>query len=348
MVPLLREPLWRTRRSISARWHVDLGGEVKPPTRRGRARRLAAAVHAGVQNAPSLNGLCRPLAELFEFVGVEPSRAPGCETGAVSPRLRLRRFLYLDAGLTDNFLSQAGSDIYEEEAQTQTSEKGRKLGGGLKAGPAHAEAGGDRASKVTTERTVRRTPEGAFTRLVEVLEAEDAVQYLEALDDEIWNDLRRGEAIEAECNIAVPLLIQIGLLLQSQPIPQIAEAFGTTLDAETETVMGQLATLIGMLKVLPVICELTGSPKYKFVVPLNPEGLTATLDDLNGEATVFGTIEKKLTGRSKWSLLDAIGLGGLPRSARREFDKDVAKAEALRDFTVSAPAAILSPVAIYR
>lgn len=51
------------------------------------------------------------------------------------PRLRLRRFLYLDEKLTNEFLSQVGIDIYDEEAQTKTSELTRKRGAGLQAGP---------------------------------------------------------------------------------------------------------------------------------------------------------------------------------------------------------------------
>ena len=247
----------------------------------------------------------------------------------MAPRLRLRRFLYLDGALTDNFLSQTGVDVYEEEAQTQTTEKGRRLGGGIKAGPTHAEARGEKGSKVVASRTVTRTPDAAFTHLADTLEAEDAVQYLEAFDDAIWDDLRRGEVIEVECNIAIPLLIQIGLVVQTQPIGEIAAALGQTLDPAAETLLSQLTTVIGMLKVVPVICEVSGSPKYKFVAPINPLFLRVSLNDLSGEATVFATIEKKLRGREKWGFVDALGLGGIPRSARRDMDRDLGK-KALR------------------
>ena len=263
-------------------------------------------------------------------------------------KFRLRRFLYLDGDLTDNFLSQTGADIFEEEALTEESESSRSVTAGLRAGPAQAGAGGGKGRKTTSSRTVKQTAESSFTRLAGVLEDNGAVQYLEALDDDIWNDMRRGEVVEAECNIAVPLLLQFGLLVASAPVSDIAKAFGTTVDADTEKTIQQIGTLIGMLKVLPVMCELAASPKYKFVAPINPAALRVALDDLSGEATVFATIEKKIKGRETWNLLDAFGLGRLPRDTRRNFEREVGKAEALRDFKVSAPAALLSPVAIYR
>jgi hypothetical protein len=195
---------------------------------------------------------------------------------------------------------------------------------------------------------VIQTLDAGFTQLADLLEAEDAVQYLEALDDGIWRQLRRGEAVELECNISVPALVQVGLLVATTPIAEIAKAFGTEMPPESETVIQQIATIIGMLKVLPLICEISGSPHYKIVAPINPLWMRVLLDELSGEATVFGTIEKKLKPGESWGFGDAMGLGGLSRQLRREFDKDVGSLEALDDFTVHAPAAVVKPVAIYR
>jgi hypothetical protein len=266
----------------------------------------------------------------------------------MSARFRLRRFLYLEGKLTEDFLSQTGVDIYAEEAQTLTSEDATKRGGGFGAVGLRADASSNRGEKVTASRNVRLTPDSLFTRLFDQLEAEDAVQYLEVLDDDIWQDLRRGDVVELECNISVPIMVQAGVLLQAQPITDIAAAFGQELNPETQKVMEQFAAFISMLRVLPVICELAGAPRFKFVAPINPSALRVTLDDLSGEATIFATIDKKLKGREKWSLIDAIGLGSIPRNSRRSFDRDLGKSDALKDFTVTAPAAVLSPIAIYR
>jgi hypothetical protein len=79
-----------------------------------------------------------------------------------------------------------------------------------------------------------------------------------------------------------------------------------------------------------------------------PDFLRVGVDDLIDEATIFGTIERKLKPRQKWSLLDAIGMGGLPRDARREAEQGLGQNKELRDFVVTGPAAVVAPVAIFR
>lgn len=270
-------------------------------------------------------------------------------TADMTAKLRLRRFLYLDDRLTGQFLAQAGDEVFEEEELTEETESSRGGGLGLRAGPAQGGAGASKASKTTSSRTVRQTPDGAFTRLAQVLEDGDAVLSIESANQDVWDGLRRGDVLEAECNISVPLLIRIGLFASSAPMAEIAQAFGQQVPDEAARVIQQLGTMISMLKVLPVICELVGSPKYRFVAPVNPECLRVNnLDDLSGEATVFATVEQKIRGRAKWSLLDALGLASLPREARREFDRSVATVDLFKDFTVTAPAAVLSTVAIFR
>lgn len=138
------------------------------------------------------------------------------------------------------------------------------------------------------------------------------------------------------------------VLAHSVPLEDLATTFGAQIDDKTRTVIEQIKVLGGMLNAIPVICELSGTPRYKSVVPINAMNLRAVIGELNGEATIFATIEKKLKGREKWSLLDALGFGNLPREVRRSFDKEVGKDQIMRDFTVGAPGAILSPVAIYR
>ena len=138
---------------------------------------------------------------------------------------------------------------------------------------------------------------------MDTLEADGALQYLEGVDGAIWNDLRRGEAVEVECTLSVPVLVQTMVLAHSLPLDDLAATFGTQIDAQARTVIEQIKMLGGMLNAIPVICELSGTPKYKFVAPINPSNLRALIGELSGEATIFATIEKKLKGREKWSLL---------------------------------------------
>jgi hypothetical protein len=123
-------------------------------------------------------------------------------------RLRLRRFLYLDETLTDNFLAQLEGGVYKEESQTTTTGQEKKRGAGGGVGPVKAELSGSRTGEDVTSRTVKQLADGAFARLAKRLEEDDAVQWLEALDSGIWTQLRRGEVLEVEATLVLPTLFQ--------------------------------------------------------------------------------------------------------------------------------------------
>ncbi len=215
-------------------------------------------------------------------------------------------------------------------------------------GPAKADASRNSGEEATLERIVRQTADANFARLAATLEAAEAIQPLDAFDEAIFNDLRRGEVLEIECRLSVPFLVKLGLLFGTVPVSELATAFGEQLDAETETVMEQIGMLIGLLKAVPAIAEAAAAPRFKFIAPLEPESLRVALDDLDGEATMMATVERKLKPSEKWSLLDAMGLGMIPREHRREVERGLRQVKELRDSVVSAPAALVSPVARYR
>jgi hypothetical protein len=266
----------------------------------------------------------------------------------MAARFRLRRFLYLDEELTDQFLGQLEGGLYDEEAQSETTTQARKRGGGVKVAGAHGEVSKDVDAQTTASRTVRRTGDANFSRLAAQLEEAGGVQFLEAFDDGIWEDLRRGEVLEVEASVTVPLLVQLGLLMASAPVEEIAEAFGEKIDAKTAETMEQMGSVMGLLKAVPVIGEATGASRFKFIALLSPDFLRVSLDDLSGDVTIFATLDRKLKQREKWSVLDAMGLGMLPRSLRKDFERSVTQTKEFRDMVVTGPAAVVSPIALYR
>jgi O-methyltransferase involved in polyketide biosynthesis len=92
----------------------------------------------------------------------------------------LRRFLYLESRVVDEFVSQIEDGLYGEEAQRIVSGAGRSVGGGVGvgAGPVSAKARGGRESSSQDERarTVQQTPESRFARLYDSLDNEQAIQ----------------------------------------------------------------------------------------------------------------------------------------------------------------------------
>jgi hypothetical protein len=67
---------------------------------------------------------------------------------------------------------------------------------------------------------------------------------------------------------------------------------------------------------------------------------------LDGECIVVGSLQRRLKAGERYSILDALGMGGLPRAERRKAERDMKKD--MPDSVVSAPAALITPLAIYR
>jgi hypothetical protein len=61
---------------------------------------------------------------------------------------------------------------------------------------------------------------------------------------------------------------------------------------------------------------------------------------------VVGSLQRRLKVGEKYSLLDSLGMSGLPRAERRRVERDIKKQ--MPDAVISSPAAILAPLVIYR
>jgi hypothetical protein len=184
----------------------------------------------------------------------------------------LRRFLYLDSSVVDELVSQIEGGLYGEEAQRIVTGSGRKRGGELGVGLGGASAKGSAGRESSTQderaRTMEQTPESRFARLYDSLASEGAIQWLEVLDEEIWNQLRRGEVIEVDGIVALSGLNKLlALADQFGPILGAMQTFDAEAapdDAEAAKMMrelGAFATLFGTNMLLVV--RTSGSPEVR-------------------------------------------------------------------------------------
>jgi hypothetical protein len=259
----------------------------------------------------------------------------------------LRNFLYLDERLTSMYLAQLEGGVYAEEEQSRTESRERTGGASAKLGGAGAQFGRGTSGEQTTTRTVRQTPEAEYRRLEKVLEEEDGVQWLEVFDDAIWQDLKRGELVAVESVMKVPSLYQATEMAASAgPMVDFMRMLGEEIDTKTEEAIEGMSAFGEMLKDVAVVAHAAGVPRFKFVCPLKRDYLREDLDEMDGECVVVGSIQRRLKPTEKYSLLDSLGLGGMPRAERRKAERDMRKH--MPDAVVSAPAVILTPLAIYR
>jgi len=263
-------------------------------------------------------------------------------------RMRLRRFLYLDGDLTSEYLAQAEGGIYEEEDQATSGSTEKGAGLGAAVGPVSGKAGASSERQESRARKVRQTEESAFSRLAALLDDADSVQWLEAFDDEIWGQLGRGEVLEIECQLQVPKLIQFTQI--ESDLDAMKELMGMTdekLDEDALQGFAVLGLINQMLDGLPVFARALGSPNYSFIATLDRKHLRVPIDELQGEARLYCSLERKLRDDQQYSIVDTMpALRNLPdiEDAKRELLKN----EMLSDSAVDPPAAIVSPIAIFR
>ena len=136
----------------------------------------------------------------------------------------------------------------------------------------------------------------------------------------------------------------IGALMEA------AGAMGAdSLSDEQRSILEAVTAFKQLISKTPVVCRLVGSPEYKFVAVLDPAGLRVEADELNGEMTLFATLQRKLRDGETWNVLDVLGGAGLPAPLRAEFESSFEEnPDISTDAIVEPPAAIVTPIALYR
>jgi len=111
--------------------------------------------------------------------------------------------------------------------------------------------------------------------------------------------------------------------------------------------LGALSALFG--KSMPLIVRASGSPEFKFVGQIRQDHVRVELAELEGEATMLGTIQRKLRTNERYTPLDSIpAMAALPPELKRQFSQDLENEEELPDMVVLPPAAVVTPIAVYR
>jgi hypothetical protein len=266
--------------------------------------------------------------------------------------IRLRDYMYLDEDLVERFLSQVEGGVSDEETQTDVERQDKRRGAGVQVAPVKAEAGRTKGTESSASRTVRQTPDSACSRLIDVLEEAGSLQFLESFDEGIWSQLRRGETLEIDATIELSVIAQLGGIAESfDSMVAVMNSAGQEIDIEGLETIKAFSALSGLMKAIPVLARPTGAPEYTFIASLKPDALRIDQDQLNGEATILGTLQRRLRADEVWSIFDAFGLAGLPQSLRKQMQQSMAQTDddsEIGAMVVKPPAALLNPIAIYR
>jgi hypothetical protein len=272
----------------------------------------------------------------------------------------LRQFLYRDGDLVREFLSQIEGGLFDEESRTRkvggTSGRSARTRGVLQESDERGQEEEQHSEEV--ELVVRQTEASEFDRLFGELTSEEAVTYLDAADEVVWASLGRGELVELEAVIqpaGFDKLIELMAAAQ-QLIPLVEAMGGEGLDNATKELIesvGQLQSA-GMPEAVTVIASLAGAPGYRFACTLRSRYIVSDADLLEGEATLFGKIQRKLRpGEQHLVATLFAGLENLlPAEQQHEMVKALQNPESrqlrLASPLLEHPAAFITPIAIYR
>lgn len=223
----------------------------------------------------------------------------------------LRSFIYLNSTLVQDYLSQLEKGHYASEHIKDTN----------------------------SERTVEQNDNSEFERLYSNLQGAGLEKSLIETDDD-WDAVEAGEVIEIDVNVSMNMLNS----LLSNPIVK-ALMLNQIKDTDPKTV----DYLIG--NDIAVTAKLANSSKYSFLMNL-PTASVRLPNELNGELTMLCKVHRKLKKEEKQAVLS---FPGIVKSA---LSKDNALEDLRKSFTdqgleageleISAPGAILTPIAIYR
>lgn len=266
----------------------------------------------------------------------------------------LRDFLYLDTHLVESYLSAVEGALYDETIVERSEKLG---GGGISAGIGPISAGAKKESVTGVEITkrARMTDASRFQRLYAALETEETCGYHETMSEETWAQFGRNTLLEAVVTARFSKISEMSRTVAS--LTPLAEAYAVATgqspidEKAKEAIQGIKALEQSQSnKGVPCVLAFTGSPEYKLVAYLNPAYLMVPHTEMVGELNVFCKIQRKLGPDESLELVEFLpDLSGLPlnREQRRKLAKQPSTPPELLD-TISGPAAVVVPIAIYR
>ncbi|HFD87572.1 MAG TPA: hypothetical protein ENJ35_07845 [Gammaproteobacteria bacterium] len=265
----------------------------------------------------------------------------------------LRNFLFLDTeSLNDYLAALQGHIVSGDITQTEMEVSGKSGKAGFKV----AEGALTIEQSTETRQVLALTDAARFQKLYDLLDKENHIQYLDAFDEEIWGQLRKGELLEVESDIRFPESFKLfHAANELSSLLGFLKTFGENLfdNPQDRVMLEGISEFAAMSKgkPIPIVFEAVSTPGFSFFAKLNPKYVKCDLDDLEGEATVFGKIQRIVKPDKEievYSILPALttSFSGLSR------DEIARKKRELRETggidVLKGPAIVILPLAIYR
>lgn len=273
----------------------------------------------------------------------------------------LRSFFYLDENIVDDYLAQLEGGITEGPYTTKDTTTGVRGGtAGVKAWVLEGNANASSTSSSEVSQTIRETPVAKFTRLYDLLKADEMIQSLNGFDLAIYNQIELGEIVEVRGNGKLPQWEHLTKAVSDfSGLIELMKAIGQDplADQETNQAYVGISTLIEKKaqEDTELIIAPIGSPNFKFVTKLDTIRILRRKDELETEVTVLGIVRRKLAERETIDIFRVAPrlnqLENLNRAQRRGVNKSKAKmpsTDTPLDEVIKYPAMQIQPIAIFQ
>lgn len=264
--------------------------------------------------------------------------------------------LYLNTRIVEDYISAIEGYTYDEESQAIASSSENSVNGGL--GLRAISAGGSHNGKQSEEikRSVIISDSAKFDKIYAYLQSGDEdekLRYYEFLSEDIYNDLRRDDFIEAlvtarfsktkELTDSIQKLADLAALIQGITDQQIFD------EEATEAINGFSA--LGKLKSgKKIACVFNfDDGKYPLVAYLDENYFRCEQDSFVGQSYMLCKIIRKIPKGQSIKLdeiFDDIKNLPLNRAQRRKMPQNLDNPDIIKDI-IKGPAMVVMPVAVY-
>lgn len=271
---------------------------------------------------------------------------------------------YLDSQEIDNLLASIEGGLVEQFRETHTNVRAKRGEGGitLPATDIGVKGGLESMREEASEALKKTTPVSRLSALRKILLEQDYVRYINAVTQDLHDDLREGQLVEVHGEISASAFTT--LAQWAVELLEFGSRFGALLgnsvqiDEETTQIIRWLEYVSS--KGIPIYISAPRTPDVKrgfdFACNLSPEKLRTSPEDLQGTFNILARVKRVLAKNEICYLFEFIpGMSMLPGKKLKTFIKQMTKKSGKgipfelteKDLRLRYPTIILSPIAMY-
>ena len=272
-----------------------------------------------------------------------------------TPKIHLREFAYFDRQKIEDFLSGIEDGLIRESMETQRKH-GKEVKGEAGIKGILSVCGTTGYNENELQRLKTATDASLFQRLYTYLNEQQMISYIDAINEEAWEQIVVGKILDIKANIELSALDNL-IDTVTRVMTFFEKISPEKMDRKTkEAIVGfQMLSQESSKEGFNIKITTIKTPKFKFVATLPSKNIRVTKQELNGEYNVLCRVKKILKKNEKFELFSLIPGFKMDREMIKDFIKSfrnmpkiLGNPPKVGDLQVGYPAMVVTPIAIYR